>query len=123
MSNRISSTFSQSRKGAQTVQAKRGPETQDAKNAAHPAAAATSPGHHVQVDPALLKGTPKADEVALRQFDLQTRYGPVSGISRMQRWERAAELGLAPPEHVKALIMKRGENTAFNQHLFTEGKV
>ncbi|CAB1328116.1 unnamed protein product, partial [Coregonus sp. 'balchen'] len=29
----------------------------------------------------------------LRQFDLDWRYGPCTGISRLQRWERAAQHG------------------------------
>ena len=63
------------------------------------------------------------DERALRQFDLDTKFGPVSGLSRLERWERAAKLGLKPPESVRALIAKHGESSELNRHLFAEGKV
>ncbi|NXO96999.1 DPOD4 polymerase, partial [Certhia brachydactyla] len=42
-------------------------------------------------DPALLE--------MLRRFDLSWEYGPCTGITRLQRWERAQELGLSPPGH------------------------
>ncbi|KAM3370484.1 hypothetical protein ACQJBY_018045 [Aegilops geniculata] len=34
-----------------------------------------------------------------REFDMDTRYGPCLGLTRAQRWQRAAALGLAPPPH------------------------
>lgn len=39
----------------------------------------------------------EAAEAALRQFDLTSKFGPCVGISRLERWERAAKLGLDPP--------------------------
>ncbi|KAH8917487.1 hypothetical protein BT69DRAFT_661614 [Atractiella rhizophila] len=36
----------------------------------------------------------------LRLWDEDTIYGPSIGLSRMERWERAEELGLNPPEEV-----------------------
>ena len=42
----------------------------------------------------------------LRQFDLALDYGPYSNITRMERFERAVKLGLAPPQSVKFLIDK-----------------
>ena len=36
----------------------------------------------------------------LREFDLDVRYGPCIGISRLERWIRANELGLDPPEEL-----------------------
>ncbi|KAM0823247.1 hypothetical protein ACQ4PT_050739 [Festuca glaucescens] len=32
-----------------------------------------------------------------REFDMDMRYGPCLGLTRAQRWHRAAALGLAPP--------------------------
>lgn len=64
-----------------------------------------------------------ADERALRQFDLDSKFGPVSGLSRLERWDRAAKLNLHPPAAVRALILKHGEDSLLNKHLFTEGKV
>ena len=50
-----------------------------------------------------------AVETRLRQFDLEVRFGPCMGISRLQRWERAQRLGKEPPADVKALLVKHGE--------------
>ncbi|XP_048553410.1 uncharacterized protein LOC125534172 [Triticum urartu] len=38
-------------------------------------------------------------ERTAREFDMDTRYGPCLGLTRAQRWQRAAALGLAPPPH------------------------
>lgn len=47
------------------------------------------------------------DEVELlRQFDLSWQYGPCTGITRLQRWERAETLGLSPPITVRELLLK-----------------
>jgi DNA polymerase delta subunit 4 len=64
-----------------------------------------------------------ADEITLRNFDLESKYGPVSGMSRLERFQRAEKLGLAPPQFIKELILKHGEDSALNEHLFTVGKV
>ncbi|XP_014393586.1 PREDICTED: DNA polymerase delta subunit 4 isoform X1 [Myotis brandtii] len=43
------------------------------------------------------------DEVELellRQFDLAWQYGPCTGITRLQRWHRAEQMGLEPPPEV-----------------------
>ncbi|TNN50547.1 DNA polymerase delta subunit 4 [Liparis tanakae] len=42
----------------------------------------------------------------LRQFDLNWRFGPCTGISRQQRWERAKLHGLSPPEEVRDLLLQ-----------------
>lgn len=43
-------------------------------------------------------------ENTLRQFDLDMRYGPCVGLSRLRRWERAQALGLQPPSCVRDLL-------------------
>lgn len=40
----------------------------------------------------------------LLQFDLNTKYGPVSGLSRMQRWQRAKSLFLEPPVEIEEYL-------------------
>ncbi|XP_051822534.1 DNA polymerase delta subunit 4 isoform X1 [Antechinus flavipes] len=40
----------------------------------------------------------------LRQFDLDRHFGPCTGITRLQRWERAEQLGLAPPHEVLKVL-------------------
>ncbi|NXU56243.1 DPOD4 polymerase, partial [Turnix velox] len=46
----------------------------------------------------------------LRRFDLAWEYGPCTGITRLQRWERAQELGLSPPLAVRDALLKHGDN-------------
>ncbi|KAG0257643.1 hypothetical protein BG011_003858 [Mortierella polycephala] len=59
------------------------------------------------------------EEKALRQFDLTPKFGPCTDITRLERWERAFNLGLNPPEHVKDTIANRMK---LNTPLF-EGRV
>ncbi|KAF8977293.1 hypothetical protein BGZ46_007497 [Entomortierella lignicola] len=55
------------------------------------------------------------EEQALRQFDLTSRYGPCLDLTRLERWERASELGLNPPQGVKDLLQV---HKALNSPLF-----
>ncbi|XP_061101806.1 DNA polymerase delta subunit 4 [Conger conger] len=48
------------------------------------------------------------DLLELQQFDLDWTYGPCSGISRMQRWERAELHGLKPPQAIRDLLLRSG---------------
>ena len=48
-------------------------------------------------------------ETKLRAFDLETKFGPCLGITRMERWERAQRLGKKPPAEVKALLEENHE--------------
>lgn len=41
----------------------------------------------------------------LRQFDLNTSYGPCAGVSRLDRWNRAKRLGQEPPEEVRDILV------------------
>lgn len=61
-------------------------------------------------------------ERMLRGFDMSTKYGPVSGLSRLERYKRAKNLGLEPPELVKIAITKYGESSDFNKHVFSPVK-
>ena len=92
--------------------------------------------HHSQATPTPVPITPaskvtdtaaadaESDELTLRQFDLDTKFGPVMGMTRLQRFARAEQLNLSPPPYVKDLILKHGgEESPLNKHLFTEGKV
>ncbi|CAO3567683.1 unnamed protein product [Mortierella alpina] len=45
-------------------------------------------------------------EKILRQFDLASKFGPCTDMTRLDRWERAATLGLDPPQHVKDIILQ-----------------
>jgi len=50
-------------------------------------------------------------------------FGPCTGITRLQRWERAASLGLNPPPEVPQLVQRYGADSSFNKDLFSNGKV
>ncbi|NXL16636.1 DPOD4 polymerase, partial [Setophaga kirtlandii] len=54
------------------------------------------------LDPALME--------MLRRFDLSWEYGPCSGITRLQRWERAQELGLSPPGPIRDALLEHSDN-------------
>ncbi|XP_072614599.1 DNA polymerase delta subunit 4 isoform X1 [Vulpes vulpes] len=43
----------------------------------------------------------EAELELLRQFDLAWQYGPCTGITRLQRWHRAEQMGLEPPPEVR----------------------
>ncbi|XP_069812077.1 DNA polymerase delta subunit 4-like, partial [Dendropsophus ebraccatus] len=49
----------------------------------------------------------------LIQFDLDWRYGPCTGITRLERWQRAEELGLTPPKHIKDILMAHFTDTQY----------
>ena len=52
-----------------------------------------------------------AEAALLRAFDLHAAYGPCLGLSRLQRWRRAARLGLGPPTEVLAILERVGETS------------
>ncbi|XP_042340218.1 DNA polymerase delta subunit 4 [Plectropomus leopardus] len=56
----------------------------------------------------------------LRQFDLDWRFGPCTGISRLQRWERAKLHGLSPPEEIRYLLLQTNTDSEYNQSLWSE---
>ncbi|XP_059704488.1 DNA polymerase delta subunit 4 [Haemorhous mexicanus] len=63
-------------------------------------------------DPALME--------MLRRFDLSWEYGPCSGITRLQRWERAQELGLSPPGPIRDALLEHGDNPDVTYSLWHE---
>ena len=60
----------------------------------------------------------EAEEKELKAFDLNMKWGPCAGISRISRWERANEFNLDPPARVMELLRGR-ENDKFNKSLLT----
>jgi len=40
----------------------------------------------------------------LRTFDLSYQYGPCIGMTRLERWTRAKEMGLEPPMEIKEIL-------------------
>lgn len=43
-------------------------------------------------------------EAVLQQFDMNMKYGPCMGMTRLARLERAVKLGLNPPEEIAELL-------------------
>lgn len=43
-------------------------------------------------------------EAVLRQFDLELKFGPCTGMTRYERWMRAKSLGLDPPQDILDLL-------------------
>ncbi|KAM6977929.1 DNA polymerase delta subunit 4 [Aplochiton taeniatus] len=56
----------------------------------------------------------------LEQFDLDWRFGPCTGIGRLQRWERAAVHGLNPPKEIKELLLRAGADPEYTQCLWRD---
>ena len=56
--------------------------------------------------------SPMPDEGLLRDFDLDTKYGPCCSLTRAERWHRAAGLGLEPPSYILELVEKSKHNTS-----------
>lgn len=59
----------------------------------------------------------------LRCFDLDPAYGPAMGLSRLERWERADELGLAPPAGVRAILMTKEGHLRYAQSVLAAHRV
>lgn len=59
--------------------------------------------------------TALTEEEALKQFDLDIRFGPFLGINRLERWERADRLGLLPPLPVHTIILEKNAMYSFIQ--------
>uniref|UniRef100_A0A3P8TW46 DNA polymerase delta 4, accessory subunit n=1 Tax=Amphiprion percula TaxID=161767 RepID=A0A3P8TW46_AMPPE len=55
----------------------------------------------------------------LRQFDLDWRFGPCTGISRLERWERAKLHDLNPPEEIRELL-QMCTDPEYSQSLWSE---
>lgn len=62
-------------------------------------------------------------EKKLREFDLTAKYGPLSGLTRVERYERAVAMGLDPPSWIKHVLHRYGEGSDINKHLFSSGKI
>ncbi|XP_044537981.1 DNA polymerase delta subunit 4-like [Gracilinanus agilis] len=54
----------------------------------------------------------------LRQFDLDSHFGPCTGITRLQRWERAELLGLEPPQEVLKVLWAHPEDAQYQCSLW-----
>ncbi|KAG5368010.1 DNA polymerase delta subunit 4 [Yarrowia sp. C11] len=63
-------------------------------------------------------------EKILKNFDFTIDYGPVAGLTRLERWERANKLGLNPPAVVKKiLVTKQGETENVYKQSYLYGQL
>ncbi|CAI5489029.1 unnamed protein product [Closterium sp. Naga37s-1] len=83
--------------------------------------AAEEPGNEVQNDAIVAPPQEQAEhtERALQLFDMDMAFGPCTGLSRLERWQRANRLGLNPPPHVRALL----ESASCREDSVWEGRV
>ena len=65
---------------------------------------------------------PQEDE-QLRLFDLETKFGPCMGLSRLQRWNRAERWGRNPPSTVKELLTLLDAEDGRQQALWHDSRV
>ena len=45
-------------------------------------------------------------------------FGPMVGLTRLERWERAQEAGLGPPAHLHALLLVLDEQSGGAQSVW-----
>lgn len=56
------------------------------------------------------------NEVLLRRFDMDVKYGPSIGITRSARYARAVRLGHTPPSYISELIQHGDTLTDSKKH-------
>jgi DNA polymerase delta subunit 4 len=56
-------------------------------------------------------------DIILKKFDLDMAFGPCIQISRLERWERAHNLGLNPPQVIKDLIGEKDQESLWDRPL------
>ncbi|KAI3949447.1 hypothetical protein MKX01_000095 [Papaver californicum] len=54
-------------------------------------------------------GNHDENEEILRQFDMNMKYGPCIGMTRLARWERAKNLGMKPPKEIETCLTQGGK--------------
>ncbi|KAK9841079.1 hypothetical protein WJX84_007968, partial [Apatococcus fuscideae] len=91
MSQKLSSKFPQT-KTSGSRQGKPSSKRQKVSNGAVPSI--PTPAKTSSVQPVQLYGEEEAQ--CLKQFDLTSRFGPCTGMSRTERWERADKMGTEP---------------------------
>lgn len=54
----------------------------------------------------------------LRVFDLDPNYGPCMGMSRLERWQRAKDLQLHPPQEIHDILITRQGGNEYKENVF-----
>ncbi|KAJ8000901.1 hypothetical protein DPEC_G00185200 [Dallia pectoralis] len=78
---------------------------------------ATSPTQQ-EVEPLPVTAREK-DLQELRQFDQDWRFGPCTGIGRLERWERASQFGLNPSQEIRAILHNRETDPDYTHCLWS----
>ncbi|KAJ1030158.1 hypothetical protein NDA16_001070 [Ustilago loliicola] len=55
----------------------------------------------------------------LRVFDLNPNYGPCMGMSRLERWQRAKDLDLDPPQEIHEILTTKQGVKEHKENVFT----
>lgn len=58
-------------------------------------------------------------EQILRVFDLDPNYGPSIGLTRLERWQRAQDLDLAPPAEIRQILTTKQGKLEYSNNVFT----
>jgi len=59
----------------------------------------------------------------LREFDLNSKYGPCSGLTRMERWLRAEKFNFNPPNYIRDIIEKHSNDERYTQNIWCDIKI
>ena len=62
------------------------------------------------------KKVPEHVMARLKQFDLDIEFGPCTGVTRQERYDRAISLGKQPDPHIESWLQQYGHG--INQHLW-----
>lgn len=62
--------------------------------------------------PRLMSTEDEDIEAELRIWDMDMKYGPCIGITRLERWERARKNGLSPPDRIRSFILSGAEEVS-----------
>ncbi|XP_013398431.2 DNA polymerase delta subunit 4-like [Lingula anatina] len=57
---------------------------------------------------------------SLTKFDLDFKFGPCTGVTRLERWERAEKHGLNPPPEVKKLLLAHKGDEVYRSCLWSK---
>ncbi|KAK9823832.1 hypothetical protein WJX72_005810 [[Myrmecia] bisecta] len=92
-------------------------QTKTPATAAHPKTRGKTAAQPGPAQAAVQEATDPQEEL-LRNFDLNMAYGPVTGLTRLERWERAVKLGKNPPPEVRDILQEVAKHDPRHQCLW-----
>ena len=60
------------------------------------------------------------DQDLLRSFDLDETFGPCTGLTRRERWQRADGVGLGPPAQVWSVLARLDDDSPDLSSVFSK---